>query len=232
MADRDIQLYELLDGRGSPVFDPAPAPIMSTQGPASPVHSDLRDRQDVSTGFLTNAESTSNAHRSPVSSLSGPSETNPLPNDGTRPNEEQQHLSPLKTTINGPPLHAQADRRSPYLNVIGWWIPEIVASAVSVASFASIVIVLLVYDRRAVAGLDMPSGLTLNGIIALLATIGRVSLCAPVCSGLLQEMWLFFARESKRPVPESRLRDVELFFKASYGTLGSLEFMMHPLGSK
>lgn len=232
MGNRDIQLYELLDGRTSPVFDPAST--VPIHGPASPVHSDQRDQEDIPIGFSTNIESTSNGCRSSVSSVRSPSETNALGNDADeiRPDEEQQHLSPPKTIVNGPPLHAKTYQRSPYFRVLGWWTPEIIASAVSIASFASIVIVLLIYDRRAVAGLSMPSGLTLNGIIALLATVGRVSLCAPVCSGLLQEMWLFFARESRRSVPKSRLRDIELFFKASYGTLGSLEFLLHPSGSK
>lgn len=80
--------------------------------------------------------------------------------------------------------------KSLYLNVLSWWVPEPISSALSVASFASIVAVLLAYDRCAVARLGMPIGLTLNGIVALLATVGRVCLCAPVCSALLQEMWL------------------------------------------
>lgn len=114
------------------------------------------------------------------------------------------------------------------LHAAGWWIPELISSALSVASFVSIVVLLLVYDRRAVARLNMPSGWTLNSILALLATVGRIFLCAPVCSGLLQEMWLYFADESQKRSPRCRLNDLGLFVRASYGTLGSLEFLTHP----
>lgn len=113
------------------------------------------------------------------------------------------------------------------LAVISWWIPELIASACSIASFAAIVIVLKVYNLHAVDRLNLPNGLTLNGIIALLATLGRACLCAPVCSGILQEMWLYLARESRRSCPKSRVQDLELFTSASYGTVGSVRFLAH-----
>lgn len=129
---------------------------------------------------------------------------------------------------------APAVRRKtrPYLAVISWWIQELIASACSIVSFAAIVIILKPYNLHAVDRLNLPNGLTLNGIIALLATLGRACLCAPVCSGILQEMWLYLARESRRSCPESRLKDLELFTSASYGTVDSVRFFAHMQTSK
>ena len=39
----------------------------------------------------------------------------------------------------------------------------------------------------------LPSGLTLNGLIALLSTIARVALMVPVASVLSQEVWLWLS---------------------------------------
>lgn len=108
---------------------------------------------------------------------------------------------------------------------IRWWIPEILASLLSLASLIAIITILLVYDRRAVADLSFPTGLTLNAIIAILATVGRAGLGVPVCSGILQEMWLYLSTQSAKGHPESCLNDIELFFRASYGALGSLEYL-------
>lgn len=168
----------------------------------------------------------------PSSSLSLSSEVDGLADDPPAGHDAQSHGLATKEITTISQQDASVSRQRARLDVVGWWIPEIIASTLSVASFASIVVVLLIYDRHAVAGLNMLSGITLNGIIALLATVSRVGLCAPVCSGLLQETWLFFARESRRTIPKSRLRDFELFFKASYGTLGSLEFLLHLTNSK
>lgn len=205
MADHGIQLYELLDGRRSPSSDAA-SNTSSTRGSSSRARSRRHDHG------LSYPETSDYAQLSSDDAIpSTPSssrEAAALPNAQHMESREQQHFSATKETINIAGQENTVHVPNPYLEVMGWWIPEIIASALSVASFASIVIVLLVYDRRAVTGLNMPSGLTLNGIIALLATVGRVCLGAPVCSGLLQEMWLFFARESRKPAPESRLRDI------------------------
>lgn len=150
--------------------------------------------------------------------------------DDARSHGEDQSKKPEATDHIARDHHIR--EQSTFLEVVGWWIPELIASAFSVASFVSMVALLLVYDRYAAERLNMPSGLTLNGLVALLATIGRVCLCAPVCSALLQEMWLYLARESRRPNPRSQLKDLELFTQASYGTVGSLLFLAHLSSTK
>lgn len=68
---------------------------------------------------------------------------------------------------------------------MSWWIAEFFASASFIVSFAAVVIVLNVYNPQAFDRPNLPSGLALNGVIALLDALGRACLCAPVYSGIL-----------------------------------------------
>ena len=227
MADQSIQLYDLLGGNDSREFNATdsnerPSTAHTVPSDESLAVYDLNGTdRSVSEPIHTTDHETQDVGLSGASSRASIDTTRPSADPPILSSEDIGHLRPK----NDAQVPRQDTNKSPYLDVVSWWIPELVSSALSVASFASIVIVLLVYDRCAVARLGMPSGLTLNGIVALLATIGRVCLCAPVCSALLQEMWLYLAKESKKRTPTSRLRDLELFFGASYGTVGSLQFL-------
>jgi hypothetical protein len=106
-----------------------------------------------------------------------------------------------------------------YFSVFAWWKPELFASLLSVVTLGCIIAVLL-------TELDLPRYLTLNGVVAALATVNRACLNTPVCSALLQQMWLYLAKESKvKGSPRSRLRDLELYTDASTGAWGSLVFL-------
>lgn len=175
---------------------------------------------------------TTNEHADHTAQIELPATRSPAGDDISRESLHNTKQSQLSYAVDMPCKNNPFHRFSKYSNVLSWWVPELIASALSVASFGSIVVLLLIYDRCAVARLDMPSGLTLNGILALLATMGRVCLCVPVCSGLLQEMWLYLARESKKTTPKSRLEDLDLFVRASYGVVGSSEFLAHLSASK
>lgn len=104
-------------------------------------------------------------------------------------------------------------------SLLAWWLPELASAAMSTALLISTVIVLKVYDGQQATGLRLPRFLTLNGLIAILATLNRAFLTAPVCSAMAQEMWLFFANESDKKVSscQGSLVDVELYFDASTG---------------
>lgn len=107
-----------------------------------------------------------------------------------------------------------------------WWIPELFASLVSIIMLGCIVALLVVYDHQLLTELRLPKYLTINGIIAALATINRACLNTPVCSALLQQMWLSLAQEGKaNKSSRSRLRDLELYTDASSGAWGSLVFL-------
>jgi hypothetical protein len=234
MAESSIQLYDLLNDDEPHDLRTADEVRLTSTSLASSVDDssgppDLYGRNHERSEPFVEAGSTVNTPRSSLRSIRISHGDTTL---ASNPTTFGRRIPEPANLENDWQDSSKAKRKSPYLDVVSWWIPELISSALSVASFVSIVIVLLSYDRCAVARLGMPSGLTLNGIIALLATIGRVCLCAPICSALLQEMWLYFAKESSKQSPKSRLKDLELFFRASYGTTGSLEFLAHTSTTK
>lgn len=111
-----------------------------------------------------------------------------------------------------------------------WWLPEILASILSVASLLSIIIVLRVYNGRGLAELNLPASLTLNGIVAAIATITRVCLMVPVGSAMSQEAWLWFSASQQRGSARSRLIDLDLSDSASRGAWGSIVFLFFARG--
>lgn len=121
--------------------------------------------------------------------------------------------------------------RSRYFG-LGWWTLEILALVLSIASFIAIVIILRIYNGRAVLELRLPTGLTLNAIIAALATVSRAALMVPVASSLMQELWLFFAKEAEKTTCSSRLCHLDVFDSASRGTSGSLMLLVRLHGRR
>jgi hypothetical protein len=106
-----------------------------------------------------------------------------------------------------------------------WWFLEILASILSVASLLTIVIVLHRYDGLGLNDLNLPNSLTLNGIIAALATVNRVALMVPVGSAMSQEVWLWFSSAAHEDTCHSRLLDLNISDAASRGAWGSLMFL-------
>ena len=116
----------------------------------------------------------------------------------------------------------QSSRAQSPFSILAWWLPELFASTLSCASFLVIVWLLRMYDGRAVKELRLPQYLTLNGIIAAIATLNRAFLLMPIGSAFMQELWLYFADEAQKANCLSRLRDLEVFDNASRGVWGSL----------
>jgi len=106
-------------------------------------------------------------------------------------------------------------------SVFQWWLPEILATFFSLASMISLIIVLRHCNGRSLDDLRLPSWLTLNGLIALIATMNRVALVAPVEAALSQEIWLWLASPNQRAAGRSRLEDLEISDAASRGAWGS-----------
>ena len=103
-----------------------------------------------------------------------------------------------------------------------WWLPEIVASVLSLVSFVSLVFLLWSYQGRSLEDLHLPASLTLNGVVAIISTINRAALMIPVGSIMSQEVWLWL---SKR---RGRLADLDLSDAASRGAWGSMQFLIRP----
>ena len=103
-----------------------------------------------------------------------------------------------------------------------WWLPEILASILSLISFISLVVLIWHYQGQSLDGLRLPGSLTLNGLVSIIATINRAALMIPVGSIMSQEVWLWL---SKR---RGRLADLELSDEASRGAWGSAKFLLQP----
>ena len=147
----------------------------------------------------------------------------PIGKDAKRVDGKTALIGPSETIQHKSRYEAHPGRTS----IFRWWLPEIFASVLSVACLVCIVIVLRKYDHRALDSLNFPTGLTLNGVIALIATINRVALMVPVGSSLSQEAWLWFSPVTHQKVCPTRLRDLELSDDASRGAWGSLIFLLY-----
>jgi hypothetical protein len=152
----------------------------------------------------------------PAASPSPTTHQNPPP----RKSAPVSHSSDYDPVIN--PIDVQdlqPVRRFGGNSFLRWWGAEIVASILSIASLLSIVVLLKEYEGKGINDLGLPSWLTLNGIVAIIATINRVCMMLPVGSGLRQEAWLWFSQTGK---VSSRLQDLERSDAASRGAWGSL----------
>lgn len=138
---------------------------------------------------------------------------------------EEQGLEHASDALPLVHQHLESDaKKSLWSALLVWWIPEMLGSLLSLSSFASMVVVLKFFDNRTSASLHLPLQLTPNGLIAIIATLNRAFLTAPVASAIMQDMWLYFATEGSRAVSRGRLKDLESWSNAASGPLGSLMF--------
>ena len=105
-----------------------------------------------------------------------------------------------------------------------WWWPELLAAAVAIISLLAIAFVARHYRGQGIQTVDLPSGLGLNGLIALLSTIARAALLIPVAATLSQEAWLWFSDLRRR---SAQLQDLTVSDDASRGAWGSVLLFGH-----
>jgi hypothetical protein len=98
-----------------------------------------------------------------------------------------------------------------------FWTWEIISILFSIVCMAAIIAVLLVYHSRPVP--TLPSGLTLNALISLLATISRAAMLVSVASCISQLKWQWFRRPRE-------LIYFNILDEASRGPWGSLELLL------
>ncbi|KAK1722544.1 uncharacterized protein BDZ83DRAFT_582761 [Colletotrichum acutatum] len=96
------------------------------------------------------------------------------------------------------------------------WLPELIWSIISIASVAALAGVLSRFDGQRLP--EWPLGLTLNTLIAFLATLARAAFVIPVSESLSQLKWLWYRKE--RP-----LKDFQDFDSASRGPWGSIQLL-------
>jgi hypothetical protein len=113
---------------------------------------------------------------------------------------------------------------SPILRFVDkWWIFELLAWIVSVASLVSIVAILQVHHGKptpkwAVTIHHRSVQITINTVISLFATIMKSSLMVPVAAAISQLKWNWFYQG--RP-----LTDFQLFDSAKGGPLGAITLL-------
>lgn len=162
----------------------------------------------------------------PLSTDDRPQETTiprkPVPSQVVRESTQPPSTKPRKKKL---PLPLPRRLFPSILETTRCWIPELLASLLSVIALLAIVIVLKIYDGRPVDDVGLPRYLTLNGLIAAISTFDRVFLVIPVGSALSQEAWLWFAKNNDMARPKSRLRDLDRSDSASRGAWGSFMFI-------
>jgi hypothetical protein len=102
------------------------------------------------------------------------------------------------------------------------WLPEFLWCITSLVLFGAIIAVLAWRDNKPLP--DWYAGLTVNTVIALLATICRASTVVPISEGISQLKWNWLA-QGTRP-----LRDLAVFDEASRGPWGSLRMVFKAKG--
>lgn len=97
------------------------------------------------------------------------------------------------------------------------WAPEIVWCFSAIVVFIALVILLQFFDYQLRP--DLPLGLTLNTLVALLATACRFMTAVPIEEGISQLKWNWMAAR-QRP-----LHDLYKFDQASRGPIGSMRLI-------
>ncbi|KAK3386861.1 hypothetical protein B0H63DRAFT_468510 [Podospora didyma] len=123
--------------------------------------------------------------------------------------DDYEKLLPTNSLSPGPKTLRQS--------ILGW-LPEILACALSLLCVTAIVATLLVYDGQLTP--NWPLGITLNSLLALLTSLAKIALLAPVVQGIGQLRWQWFSQRYQR------LTDFDLFEEASRSTWGSFKLLV------
>ena len=120
------------------------------------------------------------------------------------------------------PSRRESFIKSPKLSATGSWTFEIVSFLVGLTATAAIIGVLAHFDGRSLPA--WPYDITLNALIALLATVANANMAIPLQSGLSQLKWVRF-KAGRAP-----LTDMEIFDEASRGTWGAIKLIIKGRG--
>ncbi|KAK3485120.1 hypothetical protein B0T13DRAFT_498598 [Neurospora crassa] len=104
----------------------------------------------------------------------------------------------------------------------GTWTYETISMLVALGAVASIIAVLATYDGQPLP--SWPHWITLNAVIAILATVATASMSVPLSSGLGQLKWIRF-KQGRAP-----LSDMEIYDDASRGALGAVNMLVRARG--
>lgn len=141
----------------------------------------------------------------------------------TQPSPNIRPPRPAPIPPKAPPKQAYTTLKSRYERVFtDWWLWEILAVLLSLSTFSALVIVLIVYDGRAVP--QLARSISLNTLISMLATLSKTSLIFSISATLSQFKWLLFSGRARQ------LKDLQLYDDASRGPLGSTALLISEKG--
>ncbi|CAI6099212.1 unnamed protein product [Clonostachys chloroleuca] len=121
------------------------------------------------------------------------------------------------TTYRDYEAPVQPKSPSGFLAHVWAWIEELVWCLLIVVIFIVLVVVLSQYDNKHMP--NWPMGLTLNTLVAFLATVCRAMTLVPIIEGVSQLKWNWFATKQRS------LRELYLFDQASRGPFGALRLL-------
>lgn len=101
-----------------------------------------------------------------------------------------------------------------YRITLDTWIPEVIAISISALCISGIAVVIYIFNGKTAP--QIPYGITLNTIIAILATASRSMLIYTVSTAIGQLKWCLFRGKNRV------LEDVQTMDAASRGPLGSI----------
>lgn len=104
------------------------------------------------------------------------------------------------------------------------WAPETSCCLLTVMILVALAVVLSMYDRKPLP--QWPLGLTLNTIVALLATLCRSLIVIPIAEGISQLKWNWFA------VHQRSIRSLYIFDQASRGPWGALRLIFTTMNGR
>ena len=106
-----------------------------------------------------------------------------------------------------------------------WWLFELLAWTISLGILFVLFLLLYLYDGKKQS--DWPSQVfTLNALVALIATMTRVSMMIPITQALSQGKWDWFSKGRQREVRNGKpLGDLEVLDNASRSAFGSLKLL-------
>lgn len=143
----------------------------------------------------------------PLSRL--PQEESSVEEEQWKAQQQLHQTEPVFTRDDEPMTTPHRGPRRGFFGHIGSWMKEIIWCIVSVILVVVLVIILAQYDNKELPKWKM--GLTLNTVIAIIATVCRSAMVVPVAEGLSQLKWNWFVTQ-ERP-----LKDIRTFDQASRG---------------
>ena len=134
---------------------------------------------------------------------------------------KQDANSPLQTSPPGYSSSKTDNKRPSRLTRAhsNWWLDEILGAVASIVTFVIIIAILYSYDQSTIP--HLPFRVSLNTVIATIATATKACLLLVAASAISQFKWLW-VRDQRRG---RRLQDLQIFDAASRGPLGAIKML-------